>query len=68
MATTEVEVWVLVDQDGDYEIAKDREELQPAHGLASRLIRLTVTVPTPVPVELAATVAALPSAGELTAA
>ncbi|MBP3954001.1 hypothetical protein J8F10_01645 [Gemmata sp. G18] len=61
----EVEVWVLVDSNGDYEVSKDSEELQPAAGLSSRMVKVTINVPTPKPVELVATVAAEPDAGEL---
>ncbi|MBP3959440.1 hypothetical protein J8F10_29705 [Gemmata sp. G18] len=61
----QVEVWVLVDENGDYEVSKDADELQPAAGLASRMVKITVNVPTPKPVELVATVAAEPDAGEL---
>lgn len=69
MDMTDVEVWVLVTEDGGggYEVAKEAGDLQPEPGVASRYIRLAVKVPTPKPVELVATVAAEPAAGELTA-
>lgn len=69
-----VEVWVMVDQDGDYVVAKDREALAEKYeeeftGLNSevttRFVKLTVNVPKPRPVELVATVAEEPAAGEL---
>jgi hypothetical protein len=64
----EVEVWVMVDENGDYEVSKDADDLQPAAGLAARMVKVTVNVPTPKPVELVATVAAEPATGELKAA
>ncbi|VTR92173.1 unnamed protein product [Gemmata massiliana] len=61
----EVEVWVMVDENGDYEVSKDVDDLQPESGLASRMVKVTIKVPTPKAVELVATVAAEPDAGEL---
>lgn len=62
---TEVELWVMVDEDGEYEVSKDREDLQPTAGQASRLLRVAIKVPTPQPVELEAEIAEEPAAGEL---
>lgn len=49
---TEVELWVLVDEYGDYEVSKERTDLQAGAGLASRMVKITVQVPTPQPVEV----------------
>ncbi len=72
-----VEVWVMIDEDGDYAIAKDNDELAAAYDgdiggdrdtLCTRRVKITVNVPKPRPVELVATVAEEPAAGELAAA
>jgi hypothetical protein len=75
MATqyAEVEVWVVVDQDGDYECApsqSDAEERftdnvseQPE---GKRLVKLTVKVPLPTVIELAGEVTADESGAGLT--
>jgi hypothetical protein len=63
-----VEAWVLVDADGEYEVAKGAADLQAGPGLASRMVKLTVQVPKPRTIELAATIAAEPATGELRAA
>ena len=76
---TEVTVWVLVDESGNFVAHHDADKLQGAYeedigeftltdGTAYRTLKLTVKVPTPRPVELSATVAAEPAAGELVAA
>ncbi|VTS03788.1 unnamed protein product [Gemmata massiliana] len=61
----EVEVWVLVDENGDYEVSKDAGDLQAESGLASRMVKIKVNVPTPQAVELVGTVEAEPAVGEL---
>ncbi|AMV30033.1 hypothetical protein VT84_36910 [Gemmata sp. SH-PL17] len=61
----EVEVWVMVDENGDYEVSKDADDLQPTAGLAARMVKITVNVPTPKAVELVATVAEEPATAEL---
>lgn len=75
--STQVEVWVMVDADGDYVVAKDREALAEKYEeefttlnseVTTRFIKLTVQVPTPKPIELTAVVADEPAAGELKAA
>lgn len=48
----------MVDEDGDWEVDKDKDNLQPTAGLASRMLKVVVKVPVPKPVELTATVAA----------
>ncbi len=72
-----VEVWVLIDGDGDYVAHKDREALMGEYEslftsltseVTTRYVKLTVHVPKPRPVELVATVAAEPDAAELHAA
>lgn len=62
---TEVELWVLVDENGDYEVSKEAGDLQAEAGLASRLMRITVKVPTPAAVELEAEIDEEPTTGEL---
>ncbi len=64
----EVELWVLVDENGEYEVSKDASDLQAEAGLAARMVRVTLKVPTPAAVELAAEIAPEPVAGELKAA
>lgn len=61
----EVELWVLVDEDGDWSVAKDRDELDTPTGLATRVVRVKLNVPRPKPVELEATIAEEESVGEL---
>ncbi|AWM40285.1 hypothetical protein GobsT_12510 [Gemmata obscuriglobus] len=61
----EVQVWVLVGEAGDYEVAKAADELQAAAGEATRLVKLVVKVPKPKAVELVATIADEPAGGEL---
>ena len=74
--TTAVEVWILVDENGDYVCCVNRDELKNKHdedvgglddGLATRIVKVSLAVPTPKPVELSATVAEEPAAGELVA-
>ncbi len=65
MDVTEVEVWVLVDADGDFEVSKDPDDLQAPAGQASRLVKITLKVPTPAAVELEAEIAAEPDSAEL---
>ncbi len=65
MGTVEVELWVMVDEDGEYEVSKDADELQAPAGQASRMVKVTLTVPKPKPVELVAVIEAEPDAGEL---
>lgn len=64
---TEIELWVMVDEEGDWEVSKDADELQPQAGLASRMVRVKLKVPTPKPVELEAEIAEEPTTGELKA-
>jgi hypothetical protein len=61
----EVELWVLVDENGDYEVSKDASDLQADAGLASRMVRVNLKVPTPAAVELEAEIADEPTTGEL---
>jgi hypothetical protein len=65
--TTEVTVWVLVDSCGDYAVAKEADGLNDAYeqdiGSISdaeglRRVKVTLTVPLPVVVELTGTVPA----------
>ncbi|MBP3959591.1 hypothetical protein J8F10_30470 [Gemmata sp. G18] len=65
LVEVEVEVWVIVDEDGNYEVSREADELVGQAGKASRMVKITVNVPTPKPVELVATVAAEIDAGEL---
>jgi hypothetical protein len=69
-----LEVWILVDSDGDYVASHDADalngmyadelqELEEAAGI--RRIKVTLTVPLPTPIELTGEVAAEPVAGVL---
>jgi hypothetical protein len=65
----EVEVWVMVDEEGNYEVADTAANLnQPAAGVANRIVKVKLNVPKPRAVELEATIAEEPDAGELKAA
>jgi hypothetical protein len=48
----EVEVWVKVDEDGDWSVAKERDDLDATRELATRLVKVKLKVPKPKPVEL----------------
>lgn len=63
--TAEVEVWVLVDENGEYEVSKEAGDLQPEAGLASRMVRVAIKVPCPQAVELEAEIAEEPNDAEL---
>ncbi|MBP3956479.1 hypothetical protein J8F10_14455 [Gemmata sp. G18] len=65
MELIDIEVWVMVNGDGEFEVSKDAEELQAPAGQASRLVKITVKVPLPQPVELEAEIGAEPETGEL---
>ena len=75
--TVEVTVWVLVDENGDY-VASDAighaterydEQIGADRDVTElRRVKVTLTVPVPKPAELVGAVAAVPVAGELTAA
>lgn len=73
METTTVELWVLVDEGGDYVACENADALHERYeeiiGGGSeqslRRIKVTLTVPLPKPVELVGTVAAEPATGEL---
>jgi hypothetical protein len=65
MELIDVEVWVMVDEDGDYEIAKDKDELTGPTGLATRLVKVMVKVPKPQPVEVEAEVSEEPGKVEV---
>lgn len=63
MATTEVEVWILVDESGDYVVRKDGEELDEAYAedigctnIALRRVCVKLTVPLPTPVVVTVTI------------
>jgi hypothetical protein len=66
--TTTIEVWVVIDEDGDYAAGttdedaatKYRDEIgEPDLGTKGmRRVKVTLTIPLPEPIELAATVAA----------
>ena len=70
---TVVEVWVMVDENGEYVVHKGREELGNQYaeyvgeltGEATRVIRATINVPTPKHVELEATLPVELPVGEL---
>lgn len=56
MELVEVEVWVLVDEEGDSQVAGEQGELSPPEGIASRMVRVVVRVPKPVPSTVTVTV------------
>jgi hypothetical protein len=68
-----VEVWVLMDGEGNYVCCEDRDGLKDRYeeivgeldGGPTRVLKLSVAVPYPKPVELAGAVGAEPAAGEL---
>lgn len=65
MELVNVEVWVLVDEDGTYLCHEDREQLSERYKdeqtddatTARRMVKVTLQVPKPRPVEVVATVA-----------
>lgn len=68
MDYVECEIWVCVDEADNYTVATEPEGLeQPDAGVCSRIVKLTVKVPRPKPVELLAVVADEPTTGEVTA-
>ena len=55
------EVWVVVDENGEYAADADRDNLAAADtALATRLVKIVVKVPKPRPVEVEVTVEAEP--------
>lgn len=73
LKTIELEVWVLLDQCGDYGVGKDmetactnyKEEVGSLDDLHHRYIKVTLTVPLPGPVELKGTVPPEVATGQL---
>lgn len=70
--TVTVEVWVMVGEDGQYTAHTDPDALRERFedecagaGLATRVMKLTVQVPAPKPVELEATIEPETETGEL---
>ena len=70
----EIEVLVLVDENGQWEVAEDAEKLKERYeetvgeldaGTATRLIKVKLKVPTPKPVELEAEIEEDAAGGEL---
>lgn len=64
----EIEIFVIVDENGDYAIHKERSEVEQAYcddigdaEAAKRLIVVKLNVPLPKPIEVTATVPAEPS-------
>ncbi len=59
--TAEIEIYAVVDRDGDYEVGKDEDEALERYGdnigaYASRhTIKMSLTVPLPKPIEVSAT-------------
>jgi hypothetical protein len=75
--TTEVVVWVLVDEGGDYVACEDGDSIHERYDeviggdrdtQSMRRVKVTLTVPLPKPVELVGTVPAEPAGGELAVA
>jgi hypothetical protein len=75
MEPVQVDVWVVVDEDGNYVAHTDRDALEERYedevgrtsGGATRVLKLSVKVPLPKPVELSAEVGEEAAAGELKA-
>lgn len=69
---TEVEIWVVVDDDGNYAFGCDQDQAREAYeedfsGLCRRAVCVTLKVPTPKPIEVTGEVPAEPETGcELT--
>lgn len=61
----EVDVWVLVEEGGDYVVSHDPSQLSPTEGVAHRLLHIKLNVPEPKTVELEATIGDEPEGGEL---
>lgn len=75
--TVQVEVWVVIDENGDYDIGPDAETATENYGnnvgdLTSvngfRTVKVTLTVPLPVVTELTGTVPDFGTPGELAVA
>lgn len=74
MELLEIEVLVLVDENGNWEVASGSEKLKALYeknvgeldaGTATRLIKVKLKVPTPKPVELEAEIEEEAAGGEL---
>jgi hypothetical protein len=72
--TVEAEVYVMIGEDGQYTCHTDPDALAERFadecadaGLATRVVKVTLRIPMPRPVELVGTVAAEPEGGELVA-
>jgi hypothetical protein len=74
MAVVEIELLVLVNEDGEWEIGVDDGDLKTRYeenvgelnaGAATRLVRVKLKVPTPRPVEVEAEIADQPDGVEL---
>jgi hypothetical protein len=74
METVQVEVWVLIDADGEYVACEDGDTIHERYDeviagdrdtTPMRRIKVTLTVPKPRTVELVGTVQAEPESGEL---
>lgn len=67
----EIEIWVLVDEDGDYVVVRDRDDIasrweeevgERDSGVQTRLMRLVVHVPRPRRVDAVIEVPGVPDA------
>jgi hypothetical protein len=61
---TSIEVWIAMNEDGDYEVAKDEDDVvdlwnENVGGLSRRLVKLRVTMSAPVVTEADVNVPAL---------
>lgn len=70
----DAEVWVMVGEDGQYTAHTDPDQLNERFddecdgaGNARRVVKITVRVPLPAPVEVVATVSAEPDGATVTA-
>lgn len=71
----EIEVWVVIDEDGDYACDVERDDAETrfdenigfSNEKATRRVKITVKVPLPKPIEVAGSVVVSEDAGELKA-
>ena len=52
----DVKVWIMVNENGNYDVSTESDDLRAEEGCASRLVCITLKIPTPGPVELEATI------------
>lgn len=71
----EIEIWVKIDEDGDYDVGRDRdtaegryeESVTEGYQGGVRLVKITLQVPLPKPLEVSGEVVVSEECGELKA-